>query len=231
MSIENLTFPLITQHNAEYTREIQAAKEVSRLLQLVDFPGDDVWVDLRFDYMLSDHSVSAVDVLLIRGKPHGIVKLSLQGLFLMQDFTSMLLEVIPHELAHVLHAIDSKVEDYSIQKPHDDSWMDFFDRLADSMEVSPSAKVKGNFDDRAVRLARGGLLVECECGGDEGICVIADTAANSAKLRTEELNCSRCKHPFVRATGAASMPASVAKDLAFLENIKCIKLQHTNLQR
>lgn len=231
MNTENLSFPLITQHNAEYAREIQATKEVSRLLQLVDFPGADVWVDLRFDYMLSDHSTSAVDVLLIRGKPHGIVKLSLQGMFLMQDFKSMVLEVIPHELAHVLHAIDAKVEDYTIQKPHDDTWMEMFDRVADSMEVVPTAKVKGLFDDRSVRLARGGILVECECGGDEAITVVADTAGNSAKIRTQDLTCTRCKHPYARAAAETSMPTAVARDFAFLEKLKCIKLQHTNLQR
>ncbi len=231
MNTDNLTFPLITQHNAEYSREIQAAKEVSRLLQLVNFPGSDVWVDLRFDYTLSDHSASSVDVLLIRGQPHGIVKLSLQGMFLMQDFKSMILEVIPHELAHILHGVAAKVEDYTIPKPHDDVWVDFFDRLADSMEVEACAKVRGLFDDRPVRLARGGILVICSCGGDEGASVVADTTANAAKLRTGELECSKCRDPFVRADAATAMPTAVAEDLAFIERIKCIKLQHTNLQR
>lgn len=229
---ENLKFPLIYQHNAEYAREIHAAKEVSRLLQKVGFPGEDVWIDLRFDYSLSDHSSSNLDVMLIRGQPHGIVKLNLQALYLMQDFEVMIKEVIPHELAHVLHGVKAKVDGVEIQKPHDETWSDIFIDLVGGFDhdIEPLAKVRGEFDDRAVRLSKSGILVECECGDDESIDVIADTPGNSAKLRNEELKCTTCKFPYVRFQGD-SIPQRIAADLKFLEKIKCIKLQHTHLQR
>lgn len=232
MNTENLKFPLIYQHNAEYAREIQAAREVSRLLQKSNFPGDDVWIDLRFDYSLSDHSSSSIDVMLIRGQPHGIVKLNLQALFLMQDFEVMIQQVIPHEIAHIVHGVRAKVEGYEVQKPHDETWADLFLDLIGGGhgEIEPAAKVKGDFDDRAVRLSKSGILVECECGDDESFDVIADTPGNSAKLRNEDLKCTTCKFPYVRFKGD-TVPERIAADQQFLEKIKCIKLQHTHLQR
>lgn len=227
MTTEN-TLPLITQHNAEYPREIHAAKEVSRLLQKVDFPGHNVWVDLRFDYSLIEHSSSNVDVILIRGEPHGIVKINLQALYLMQDFTSMIEEVIPHEVAHVLHGVQAKIEGYTIDKVHDDVWQNYVFRLQPDAE--PMAKVKGEFDGRAVRLNKGGILIQCECGEDESFDVIADTAGNSAKLRAEEHKCGTCKFPYQRVDQAL-MPDGIKSDLVFLEKIKCIQLQHPHLQR
>lgn len=231
MNTENLKFPLITQHNAEYPREIHAAKEISRLLQKANFPGDDVWIDLRFDYALSDHSTSSIDVMLIRGAPHGIVKISLQGLFLMQDFEVMITQVIPHELAHVLHGVGAKVSGVEIQKPHDETWVGFFDQLTgNDHDIEASAKVRGDFDDRAIRLSRSAILVQCECGDAESYEVVADTTGNSAKLSNEELKCSTCKFPYVRVS-RDSLPKRIADDQTFLEKIKCIKLQHTHLQR
>lgn len=232
MNTENLKFPLIKQHNAEFAREIHAAMEVSRLLQKANFPGGDVWIDLRFDYALSDHSSSSLDVMVIRGQPHGIVKLNLQALFLMQDFETMIQQVIPHELAHILHGVKAKLEGNEIQKPHDEGWSDLFLELIDAAntDIEPAAKVRGDFDDRAVRLSKNGILVECECGDEESFEVIADTASNSAKLRNEELKCSTCKFPYVRFQGV-SIPDRIAADMKFLEKIKCIKLQHTHLQR
>lgn len=229
MTTENLKFPLITQHNAEYPREIHAAEEVSRLLQKVEFPGHNVWVDLRYDYSLVEHSSSNVDVILIRGEPHGIAKINLQALFLMQDFESMLGEVIPHEIAHVLHGVKAKVDGFAIDKVHDEVWQNFVVRLQPDAE--PMAKVKGEFDDRAVRLSKGGILIQCECGEDESFAVVADTAGNSAKLRTEEHKCGTCKFPYHRVDGETLVPERIKNDLEFLEKIKCIKLQHPHLQR
>ena len=229
MTTENLKFPLITQHNAEYPREIQAAKEVSRLLTKVDFPGQDVWVDLRFDYSLVEHSSSNVDVILIRGQPHGIVRINLQALYLMQDFESMLMEVIPHELAHVLHDVKAKVDGFTIDKVHDDAWQHLVFKLQPDSEPLP--KVRGEFDDRAVRLSKGGILIQCECGEEESFAVVADTAGNSAKLRTEDHKCGTCKFPYHRVDGQTLLPQRIKDDLAFLEKIKCIKFQHPHLQR
>ncbi len=230
MSTENLKFPLIHQHNAQYPREIYAAREVSRLLQKVGFPGGDVWLDLRFDYALSEHSSSKLDVMLVRGEPHGTVDLCLHGLFLAQDFPAMVREVIPHELAHILDGLSARSNETEVQKPHGESWERIFERLTDGdPDIEPLPKVRANFDGRAVRLSKNGILAQCECGDDDSFEVFPRTNANTAKLQGEELKCSTCKYPYVLYTGA--VPECISKSLKFLESIQCEKLQHTHLQR
>lgn len=229
MTIESLTLPNIRQHNAEYPREVYAAKLVDQLLSRIKFPAHRVWVDLRFDYNLTEHSVSKVDVMQISGEAHGVVVLQYQGMYLMQDFKAMVEEVIPHEIAHVLHEIDARVNDFKVSKPHDGVWEDFLFRL--NPDATPSARVDGNFDDRAIRLIRGGIAVRCECGGDEEFAVIADSTANSAKLRNEELKCGQCKFPYVRIEPGYPIPDRVQTDQLALEKLKAIKLYHPALQR
>jgi predicted SprT family Zn-dependent metalloprotease len=229
MNSETLNLPHIHQHNAEYPRELYAAKVVNALLAQIKFPSHRVWVDLRFDYMLSEHSVSKIDVIQISGEAHGTVELRYQGLFLMQDFEAMVNEAVPHELAHVLHEIDAKINDFKVSKPHDDRWQDFFCTLAPNYE--PLAKVKGNFDDRAIRLLRGGLPVRCECGGDEEFNVLADSTANATKLRNEELKCSACRFPYARAEADYPVPQRVQEDMKFLDQLRTVKLHHPALQR
>lgn len=230
MSTENLKFPHITQHNAQFPREVYAAREVSRLFELVNFPSKDVWVDLRFDYTLADHSSSSLDVILVCGEPHGIVKLCLHGLFLVQDFEAMIREVIPHEIAHVLDGVQARREGREVQKPHGEPWIAIFERLTrGDIDVEPLPKVKGNFDDRAVRLAKNGILVQCECGDEESYQVFPGTTTNVAKLQAEELKCTACKFPYVRFVGAD--PECIANTKQFLEKIQCHKIQHTHLHR
>ncbi|HCF2449007.1 TPA: hypothetical protein NIA45_006706 [Pseudomonas aeruginosa] len=229
MSRPSISLQNIRQHNAEYPREIRVAKVVDKLLGRVKFPSHRVWVDLRFDYMLSEHSVSKVEVMPISGEAHGVVELRYQGLFLMQDFKSMIEEVVPHELAHVLHEIDAKINNFKVSKPHDTTWERFLLKL--SPDATPAAKVKGEFDDRAIRLARGGIPTHCECGGPEEFAVFADSTANSAKLRKEELTCSNCKFPYVRVEEGYSIPILVQQDLDKLEKLRAIKMHHPALER
>lgn len=222
-------FARIKQHNAEYPRELFAAKEINRLLTNVDFPAERIWLDIRFDPSMTDPTSSALDVMMISGEAHGIAVLRIQPLYLQQDMQTMVDEAIPHELAHILHAIDVKQKGEEIGKLHDEDWQEWLFTLAPN--ATPAAKVKGTFDDRPVKLSKGGLAVECECGGDEAIAVIADTTGNSVKLQEEELECSSCKFPYHRLSQDSALPEGIASDLKFLEGIKCIKLHHPNLQR
>lgn len=229
MNSKSHSYPNLRQHNAEYPREHYAARVVDRMLSQLKFPSQRVWVDLRFDYTLSEHSVSKVDVILISGEAHGTVELRLHGLYLLQDFEAMVREVIPHEIAHVFHELDARINDFKVSKPHDDQWQNIFFRLAPDYE--PLAKVKGEFDDRAIRLSKGGLLVRCECGGEEEFNVIASTTANAAKLRNEELKCSDCRFAYVRAEQGYEIPAKVQEDLKLLEHLSLNKLHHPALTR
>lgn len=219
----------VYQHNAQWARETHALKVVERLLERVRFPAQRVWVDLRFDYNLSEPAASSVDVIVSDGEAHGVVSLRLQGLFLMQDFQAMIDEAIPHELAHVCHEIDAKVNKFQVQKPHDADWQHFLKQLAP--DATPSATIPGEFDDRAVKVLKGGIGVVCSCGGDEGFNVVAESAANAAKLRTRALLCKKCKYPYERSPDTESIPDKVKAEVKYLEEIKCLKLYHEPLKR
>jgi predicted SprT family Zn-dependent metalloprotease len=228
MDTTDLTFDHIEQHNAEYAREVQLAKEVSRLLKMQKFPDDRIWVDLRFDYSMPDHSASSLELIKISGEVHGVAVIRFQGLFLYQDFASMFEEVVPHELAHVLQAIQAKELDQEILKPHEEDWQDLVGELAPN--ATPIAKVKGLFDDRPIKLLKGNIGTICECGDDDAFAVFADTPTVSIKLKNEELNCTSCKFPYVRAD-RPQWPEKVLREMKFLEGVKAEKLHHAPLQR
>ncbi|KZN20773.1 MULTISPECIES: hypothetical protein [Pseudomonas] len=228
MDTTDLTFDHIEQHNAEYAREVQLAKEISRLLKAQKFPDDRIWVDLRFDYSMTDHSSSSVELINISGEVHGIAVLRFQGLFLYQDFASMFEEVVPHELAHILQAIQAKESGQEITKPHEEDWQDLVAELAPN--ATPLAKVKGLFDDRAIKLLKGNIGTVCECGGEEAFAVYADTPTVSIKLKNEELTCTTCKFPYVR-TDRSAWPEKIVGEIKFLEGVKAEKLHHPQLQR
>jgi len=118
-------FARIKQHNAEYPRELFAAKEINRLLTNVDFPAERIWLDLRFDPSMTDPTSSTLDVMMISGEAHGIAVLRIQPLYLQQDMQTMVDEAIPHELAHILHAIDVKQKGEEIGKLSARNWLRF----------------------------------------------------------------------------------------------------------
>ncbi|WGK63364.1 hypothetical protein QAO71_17635 (plasmid) [Halopseudomonas sp. SMJS2] len=227
-SPNNLTFDHIEQHNAEYPREIQIAKEVSRLLKSVQFPDDRVWVDLRFDYSMSDHSSSSLDLMRISGDLHGIAVVKINGLYLHQDFISTFNEVVPHELAHIIHELNCKDSDLDPGKKHSEDWEDIAAQL--SPEANPCSKVKGLFDDRASKILKGGVCVECECGDEDAFAVFPNSVATASKLRTEDLLCKQCTFPYVRVT-KEKWPDKVKADIGFLEGVRAIKFHHQHLQR
>ncbi|MBM3105713.1 hypothetical protein IIE18_11230 [Pseudomonas sp. V1] len=229
MTAQSSNFSRIKQHNAEFPREIFAAKEINRLLTNVDFPAERIWLDLRFDLSMTDPTASSLDVMMISGEAHGIAMLRIQTLYLQQDMETMVTEAIPHELAHILHLLDAKQKDTEIGKQHDEDWQEWLYILAPN--ATPAAKVKGRFDERPVKLSKGGLAVECECGGEEGVAVVADSTGNAIKLQEEELECSSCKFPYHRLPNDSALPTRIAEDLKFLEGIKCIKKHYPTLQR
>ncbi len=224
----DLTFDHIEQHNAEYPREIQIAKEVSRLLKSVQFPDDRVWVDLRFDYSMLDHSTSSLDLMRISGDLHGIAVLKFNGLHLHQDFTSAFNEVVPHEIGHILHELRCKEADQDPGRKHNDDWEDIVADL--SPDANPSPKVKGLFDDRPTKILKGGVSVECECGDEDAFEVFPDSATTASKLRMEDLRCKQCTFPYVRVT-REKWPEKVKADIEFLEAVRAMKLHHQHLQR
>ena len=155
MDILEIETRTIKQHNAQINREAEIVREVDRLLLLKLFPSQRIWVDVRFDYGMADHSASKVTLLEINGDQHGIAEIRFQGLFIWQDFATFFKEVIPHEIAHVLLEVRCAERGMSVEQAHGDEWVDQVLDL--NPDAEPAAKVKGEFDERPIKLQKGGI--------------------------------------------------------------------------
>jgi predicted SprT family Zn-dependent metalloprotease len=177
---------------------------------------------------MSEHSSYSLDLMRISGDLHGIAVIKINGLYLQQDFLSSFNEVVPHEVGHVLYDLECKEADRETGKQHCDEWEDTVAQL--SPDANPSAKVKGLFDDRAPKILKGGICVECECGDQEAFAVYPDSATSASKLRNEELRCKQCTFPYIRVT-KDKWPEKVKADIEFLLEVRAIKLHNQHLQR
>lgn len=228
MDIRKVTAPSIKQHNAQSSREAEIVREIDRILRLQSFPLERVWVDVRFDYSMAEHSASKVSLLQINGELHGTAEIRLQGLFIWQDFATFMHEVIPHELAHVLLELRWAEKGQAPEKGHGDEWTDTV--LDINPDAEPAAKVKGNFDDRPIKLQKGGIACECDCDDLDAFVVVANTPASVMKLKGEVHTCSECQSAYRRVTNS-SWPNEISIALKFYEGVMACKVHHPLLSR
>tara|TARA_R110001606_G_scaffold398765_2_gene578829 strand:- start:86217 stop:86903 length:687 start_codon:yes stop_codon:yes gene_type:complete len=228
MDIRTLDAPAIHQHNCQTAREVEVALEVDRLLRLLEFPFESTWVDLRFDPLLAEHSASKVTAMAINGDVHGVAEIRLQPLFLFHDFRTFFEEVIPHEVAHVVLSARRICDGSDNSKPHDDEWVELVSEI--NPDCEPAAKVKGEFDDRPIKIHKGGLVCTCDCCDLDSIAVFPNTASTAQKLKSEELACSHCFSPY-RKTPQEDWPAELKPCLAFYQQLIDFKAIHPILSR
>ncbi|MPQ69287.1 hypothetical protein [Pseudomonas sp. MWU12-2323] len=228
MDTIEISAPTIQQHNAQYAREGEIVREVDRILLLREFPYERVWVDVRFDYGMAEHSASKVTLMQINGELHGIAEIRFQGLFLWQDFRSVFNDVIPHELAHVLMEIRCAERGTTVEKGHGDEWLELV--LDINPDAEPAAKVKGEFDDRPIKLQKGSISCECDCDGLSAFVVVANTPSTLMKLKSEELCCSEC-HSAYRRIAKENWPDEISSALTFYESVMAIKVHNAALSR
>lgn len=218
----------IKQHNAQINREAEIVREVDRILRLRLFPCKRVWVDVRFDYGMADHSASKVTLLEINGEQHGIAEIRFQGLFIWQDFDTFFKEVIPHEIAHVLLELRCAERGVSVEKGHGDEWVDLVLDL--NPDAEPAAKVKGDFDERPIKLQKGGIACECDCDDLSAFVVVANTPTSIMKLKNEELICQGCQSAY-RRISKEQLPSEIAAATTFYEGVMGFKIHHAQLSR
>lgn len=228
MEIIDISAPTIQQHNAQINREAEIVREVDRILRLRLFPGDRVWVDIRFDYGMSEHSSSKVSLMQINGELHGIAEIRFQGLFLWQDFPTFFNDVIPHELAHVLMELRCAERGTTLEKGHGDEWLELV--LDINPDAEPAAKVKGEFDDRPIKLQKGSISCECDCDDLSAFVVVANTPSTLMKLKSEDLTCSEC-HSAYRRIPKEQWPEEISAALTFYESVMAIKVHNAALSR
>jgi len=228
MDIIEINAPSVQQHNAQFSREAEAVREIDRILRFHSFPFDRVWVDVRFDYGMSDHSASKSDLMQINGEIHGTVEIKLQGLFVWQDFPSVVTDVIPHELAHVLIEVQGAEQGVRSEKTHDDAWVEKV--LEINPDTEPAAKVKGEFDDRPIKLKKGAIGCACDCGDVDGFAVFPNTSSTAVKLRNEELSCTHCNSPYLRLK-PEEWPDAIKAANQFYESVAEAKIHNAPLTR
>ncbi|MFL1449343.1 hypothetical protein ACI77O_13180 [Pseudomonas tritici] len=228
MDIIELTVPTVVKHNAQIAREAEVVREVDRILRLFEFPSARLWVDVRFDYGMSDHSSSKVSYMRINDELQGTVEIRFQGLFIWQDFPTFFSEVIPHEMAHILLEVRCAERGIPMEKGHADDWVELV--LDINEDAEPSAKVKGEFDDRPIKLQKGGISCECDCGELDGFVVVANTAATIMKLKAETLTCSEC-HSSYRRIAKDKWPEQITTALNFYESVMAMKIHNAQLSR
>lgn len=228
MEIKSLTVSAIQQHNAQAARQAEIVKEIDRMLKLMSFPYERVWVDVRFDYQISEHSMSKIKLMQINGEHHGVVEIKLQSLFIWQDFEAFFNEVIPHEIAHVIQDLRRAQSGLEASKGHDEEWMDLV--LEMNPDVEPAAKVKGEFDDRPVKLHKGGIGCVCDCGDLESFAAFSNTNTTIMKLKNEDLTCQFCGSAYTRVS-QDQWPEEIVKAMAFFRVVQDEQLQHPVLSR
>lgn len=228
MDILEIPTKTVKQHNAQFAREGEIVREVDRILRLFAFPSGRVWVDVRFDYGMADHSASKVALLRVNDELHGTVDIRFQGLYIWQDFPTFISEVVPHELAHVLLELNGAERGTSVEKGHGDEWVDLV--LEINEDAEPAAKVRGEFDDRLIKLQKGGVACECDCGELDGFFVVANTASTLMKLKSEQLACSDC-HSAYRRIGKEKWPQQTSTALDFYEGVMAAKVYNAPLSR
>lgn len=218
----------IKQHNAQINREAEIVREVDRILRLRLFPWQRVWVDVRFDYGMADHSASKLTLLEINGEQHGIAEIRFQGLFIWQDFATFFKEVIPHEIAHVLLELRCAERGVTLEKAHGDEWVDLVLDLHPDAE--PAAKVKGEFDERPIKLHKGGIPCECDCDDLTAFVVMANTPTTVMKLKNEDVCCQGC-HSAYRRISKEKLPPELIAALTFYDGVMGFKIHHPQLSR
>lgn len=228
MDTLEIVAPTIKQHNAQVSREAEIVREVDRILRLRLFPNKRIFVDVRFDYGMADHSASKVTLLQIDGEQHGIAEIRFQGLYIWQDFATFFNEVIPHELAHVLLEIRCAERGTTVEKGHGEDWFELVLDL--NPDAEPAAKIKGNFDERPIKLQKGGIACECDCDDLSAFVVVANTPTTIMKLKNEDMSCPEC-HSAYRRVSKEQLPKELADAQNFYEGVMGFKVHNAQLSR
>lgn len=204
-------------HNADHPLEEEVARVAQRYFENMSWPFDRLPISLDFkarttpsDSRIVDHELR--DVLL-----YGKVRLYYNYIFLIQNESAFIRHIVPHEIAHVFANAESLRRGTTI-KEHGPEWQKWLATL--SAEAIQAAKGPGDiFDDRAIRLFKGGVPIRCSCEGSQGFKVIAQ----SAESRLAEAVCLICESGYAK-TGRDDAPADVMWFYDYLANETSVRV-------
>lgn len=143
-----------------------------------------------------------------RGEHVGHARLIFNFVHLYQLPGPFLTDIVPHEVAHLISQLQGIKSGIPIEM-HGKEWREWLAKLSHRAEPKASAGT-GLFDDRSIRLYKGGLLGRCQCEGPAGFMVVS-------KRQQKEQGCGACKSS-VRLVPLESAPAALRDEVDFIRN-------------
>lgn len=205
-------------NNADHPREHHIMVLLDEMLSNARFPLTRIRLSVEFSPILSDFAAHKLNIELVNGKPHGGVRLAYNSLFLMQDPLTFYRDIVPHQVAHVLTDIVAIKQGVKVLE-HGPEWQDWLALLSVSATPASSFPDAG-FDDRAIKLHRGGVLCRCACQGVEAYKVVSNTGPQIAKLKQGDTRCKVCKEAYM-IRDVSETPPKIKQEIEFIRDEIC----------
>lgn len=213
-------------NNADHPRERHVMLLVEEMISIARFPLTRIRLSVEFSAILSDFASHKLNVELRNGRPHGNVSVTYNTLFLMQDPVTFFREVVPHQIAHVLNDVSALRTDQKVLE-HGLEWQEWLAVIAETATPSTTYPDAG-FDDRAIKLHKGGVLCRCACQGDIAFNVVPNTGPQLSRLKQGSRKCKRCDDVFL-ICDLSETPPAIKQSLEFIRDDVCkrVNLDHT----
>lgn len=144
-----------------------------------------------------------------QGVPVGQLRLWYNFAYLHQRPGEFLYDIVAHQCAHVLTEYEAARDGREVAL-HGEEWASWLARL--SFQARPEASGPGAiFDDRAIRLQKGGLPGRCRCEGIAGFRVLA-----SVRRSGSDDSCPDCRTA-PRPVTPEDVPTSIAEEIRFIQ--------------
>jgi predicted SprT family Zn-dependent metalloprotease len=198
-------------HNADHPLEDEVARVVRRYFENMNWPFERLPIGIDFKARTTASDSRIVDYELRDVLLHGKVRIYFNFIFLLQNESAFIRHIVPHEVAHVFAQAESYRRGITI-KEHGPEWQKWLATI--SADAIQAAKGPGDiFDDRSIRLFKGGTPIRCSCPGNDGYKVIAQ----SSEARLSEVVCPKCEVGYAK-TGRDDAPPEVMCFYEYLAN-------------
>jgi len=163
------------------------------LLHQHNWPFERISVRIIFGLWVQCPSKNELNIQFEENLLHGKCQLYFNYLHLLQNPRLFIEEVIPHELAHIFSLAEAKRKKNTIRQ-HGKEWRHWLFKMNPECSAKPGV-LDTSFDDRPIRLYKGGAIFKCKCEGEEAIQIFSSADSESAAAKV----CKLCHHGFVKA--------------------------------
>lgn len=173
---------------------------------------------LFFDAALSDPASHQVKVQSLERGVTGECTIRLNDLLLVRDPANFLTHVIPHELAHILVAIQFSTGAGKQPPEHGGDWQEVVESI--SVDASSNAVPPGDWTATSSKLHKGSFLAKCGCECFEAYQAFPNTTKSKAKIKSGEISCFTCETP-LEMVMRAHYPSQLLDELKYIQDSIC----------